>query len=101
MKRVRALMRGGLIFILIALLMGLMVWAGVNKDKKQVISPLVGDIDKSGRVDGFDLGRFGVAHGTREGDPLWNPRLDLNNNGVLDGKDLEIIHKNFGNTAKK
>lgn len=98
MSRMRMVMVGAIIMILMALTLGTLKDKGGNES---IESPsLVGDIDNSGRVDGFDLGRVGVAEGTRLGDPLWDPKADLNNDGVLDGKDLEIIHKNFGQISE-
>lgn len=98
MPRMRIVIVGAIIMTLIALTLGTLKDKGGNKS---IESPsLVGDIDNSGRVDGFDLGRFGVAEGTHPGDPQWDSKLDLNNDGVLDGKDLEIIHKNFGKINK-
>jgi len=60
--------------------------------------PLTGDLDGSGRVDGFDLGSLGPAFGSRPGDPNWNPAVDLNGDGVVDGSDLTLLGSNFGKT---
>lgn len=60
--------------------------------------PLQGDLDGSGRVDGFDLGSLGLAFGSRPGDPNWNPGVDLNGDGVVDGSDLTLLGVNFGKT---
>ncbi len=54
------------------------------------------DLDGSGRVDGFDLGRIGIAFGSRTGDPNWNPDADLNGDGVIDGSDLTLFGSDFG-----
>lgn len=59
---------------------------------------LQGDLDGSGRVDGFDLGSLGLAFGSRPGDPNWNPGVDLNGDGVVDGSDLSLLGVNFGKT---
>jgi thermitase len=55
-----------------------------------------GDLDGSGRVDGFDLGRLGLAFGSHPGDSNWNPDADLNGDGIVDGSDLTILAENFG-----
>jgi len=57
---------------------------------------LLGDIDSSDRVDGFDLGRLGLAFGSQPGDPNWDPDADLNGDGIVDGADLAILDENFG-----
>ncbi len=59
-------------------------------------SRLPGDVDRSGRVDGLDLGHIGVAFGSRAGEATWNPDVDLNRDGVVDGADLAVFHANFG-----
>jgi hypothetical protein len=59
-------------------------------------SRLPGDVDRSGRVDGIDLGRLGAAFGSRAGDAPWNPDVDLNRDGVVDGADLAVFRANFG-----
>ena len=55
-----------------------------------------GDVDGSGRVDGFDLGRLGLAFGSQEGDPNWNPDADLNGDGRVDNGDVQILSDHFG-----
>ncbi len=60
--------------------------------------PLPGDLDGSGRVDGFDLGSLGPAFGSRPGDSNWSAAVDLNGDGVVDGSDLTLLGVNFGKT---
>lgn len=57
---------------------------------------IVGDIDLSGRVDGFDLARLGRAFGTALGDPLYDAEADLNQDGQVDGADLSLLASEFG-----
>ncbi len=57
---------------------------------------LPGDIDRSGRVDGADLVRMGLAFGSRRGDARYDPRADLNGDTLIDGSDLAILAANFG-----
>lgn len=59
-------------------------------------SRVPGDVNRSGRVDGVDLGRIGVAFGSRAGDATWNPDVDLNRDGIVDGADLAVFRANFG-----
>lgn len=54
------------------------------------------DLDGSGRIDGFDLGRIGMAYGSKAGDPNWNPDADLNGDGLIDGSDLTLFGSDFG-----
>jgi len=63
-----------------------------------IVPTLWGDLDSSNRVDGFDLGRLGLAFGSRPGDPNWDPDADLNGDGIVDGADLAILVENFGKT---
>jgi len=56
----------------------------------------LGDIDASGRVDGFDLGQMALVFGSAQGDANWNPNADLNGDGVIDGKDLTVLGTYFG-----
>ncbi len=60
---------------------------------------LPGDLDSSGRVDGYDLILFSHAHGTSLGDPDWNPDADLDGTGTVDQTDLDILSVHFGNTG--
>jgi hypothetical protein len=57
-----------------------------------------GDIDGSGRVDGGDLIRLGLAFGASKQDTRFNPRADLDQNGVIDGADLAALAALFGRT---
>jgi hypothetical protein len=53
----------------------------------------LGDIDESGRVDGFDLGKLAISFGSynNTGDPLWNDAANLNNDALIDGSDLNLL----------
>lgn len=61
---------------------------------------IVGDINESGRVDGYDLWIFSEARDTVVGDPTYNPLADANNDGAVDDADLEIITASFGFTGR-
>ena len=57
---------------------------------------IMGDADGNGKVDMLDLYTFVPSFGLREGDPEWNPDLDLNRDGIIDMIDLYLTAKNFG-----
>jgi hypothetical protein len=56
-----------------------------------------GDLDGSGRVDGFDLGRLGMAYESTPADDRWNPQADLNGDLSVDDSDVDILLSSFGN----
>ncbi len=57
---------------------------------------LPGDLNGSGRVDGFDLILFGRANGAAVSDSNWNPDADLNRDAVINQDDLTILSAHFG-----
>ncbi|MFC1858325.1 PKD domain-containing protein, partial [Thermodesulfobacteriota bacterium] len=62
----------------------------------RVAHALPGDLNSSGRVDGYDLIIFSRAYGSITGEPEWNPVADLDANGVIDQADLDILSYHFG-----
>jgi hypothetical protein len=54
------------------------------------------DIDDSERVDGFDLAAVSSAFGLSQGDPSFDPAKDVNNDGSIDGSDLQDLAIAFG-----
>ncbi|MBI3593971.1 MAG: chitobiase/beta-hexosaminidase C-terminal domain-containing protein, partial [Nitrospirae bacterium] len=48
------------------------------------------------RIDGYDLEELGRAFGSDPSKTNWNALTDLNNDGIVDGKDLTIMAINFG-----
>jgi hypothetical protein len=46
-----------------------------------------------------DISLVARAFGSRPGDPLWNPALDVGGYGVIDMRDIAIVARNFGWTA--
>jgi len=40
------------------------------------------------------------CYGARTGDPKYDPRVDLDKNGVIDGKDIALFAKDAGLTFK-
>lgn len=59
---------------------------------------LTGDNDRSGRVDGRDIEQLARAYGSGFGDEEYNPLVDTNYDGIIDGSDLIDIGVNFGMT---
>lgn len=57
---------------------------------------LIGDNNRSGRVDGRDIEKLARAYGSAFGDEEYNPLADTNFDGVIDGSDLIDIGANFG-----
>lgn len=55
-----------------------------------------GDINRDGRVDGYDLVLLAFSFGTSRGNNRYEEAHDLNNDGVVDGADLAILASNFG-----
>lgn len=53
------------------------------------------DINESNRVDGFDLILFSRVRGSTPTSPRWFPEADVNNDKIIDEKDLEILTKHF------
>lgn len=68
-----------------------------NTTTFQVI--LVGDVDGNMIVDMTDIGLVAMAYGSSEGDPPYEPRLDLNSDGIVDMTDLGIVAQHYGETA--
>ncbi len=63
------------------------------------VRALPGDVNSSGRVDGYDLIIFSRAYGLSAADPDWNPDADLDGNGTVNQTDLNILSAHFGNTG--
>lgn len=57
---------------------------------------LIGDNDRSGRVDGRDLEKLARSYGSGFGDEEYNPLTDTTFDGMVDGSDLIDIGANFG-----
>ena len=54
------------------------------------------DLDRSGFVDGVDLGRLAMLFGLADSDPAFDRRLDFDVDGRIDGDDLSIMASHFG-----
>jgi parallel beta-helix repeat protein len=70
-----------------------------NQDRYPLMSPLaplLGDLNRDGKVDGKDLAIIAQAFASYPSHPRWNPQADLNEDNRIDGKDLAKAAKNFG-----
>lgn len=56
------------------------------------------DLNKDGHVNITDVAIVTTAFGTEEGDPRWDPRADVNGDGLVDIFDLVTIAIHFGET---
>ena len=60
----------------------------------QVVGATVaGDVNRDGRVDCDDLGLIKASFGSRAGGKAFNPNVDVDNNGVIDARDLAIVSR--------
>jgi hypothetical protein len=54
------------------------------------------DLDRSGRVDGFDVALLASAFGSARGAPRYLPAADIDGSGLVDGVDLAYVAGRFG-----
>lgn len=57
---------------------------------------IIGDINRDGTVDIFDVITLCVAYDTTPQDPKWNPDVDLNKDWIIDMYDVVIVCSNYG-----
>lgn len=60
---------------------------------------LVGDVNRDGYIDVFDLARVGAAYGSRlkvPPDPRYDAEADINSDGRVEAKDLAYVAFNWG-----
>ena len=60
------------------------------------LDPARVDIDRSGRIDGFDLALIARSFGLREGEGFYSPDADIDADGMVDGADLALLASRFG-----
>ncbi len=60
-----------------------------------------GDIDGNNRIDTTDRRLLSVANGSTSISSNWNPRADLNGDGLVDGLDYTILYKNMNKVGDK
>lgn len=56
----------------------------------------LGDVNRDGSVDMLDIIALKSAWGSTPADSDWNPKADLNKNGVVNINDLLLLYKDFG-----
>jgi len=54
------------------------------------------DVNGDRKVDMKDVGAVGVAFGTQEGDPRWNPAADVNGDTIINLWDVALVCQDFG-----
>lgn len=59
---------------------------------------LAGDVNEDGIVDIADLSLVGIAYGSFEGEPQYNPDADINKDGIIDIWDITIVCIYYGET---
>ena len=69
---------------------------GEETDGSGPASGLQGDIDGSGRVDEKDQSLMEKAIGANSSDPDWDPRCDLDGDGLVSFDDFAILSANMG-----
>ena len=57
--------------------------------------PLPGDANRDGKVDCKDIARVKFFFGARRNQVKWDPRVDLNGDGVIDVRDLAIVSQHL------
>ncbi|GAB4581344.1 MAG: hypothetical protein Fur0022_40910 [Anaerolineales bacterium] len=63
------------------------------------VTLLAGDANDSDKINIFDLALIGSHYGLSIGDPAWDPRTDINNDGVIDLQDLVLAASNYQRTS--
>ena len=64
------------------------------------VQTLEGDLNGDCVVDISDIMMVVAAWGLSEGQPGWDPRLDLDNNGVIDISDIMMVVRHWGETCQ-
>ncbi|NUM48073.1 MAG: PKD domain-containing protein, partial [Anaerolineales bacterium] len=59
------------------------------------ITLLAGDANDSDKINILDLALIGSHYGLNLGDPEWDPRTDINNDGTINIQDLVLAASNF------
>jgi hypothetical protein len=57
---------------------------------------MLGDIDGNKKIDIYDIVLITSIYGSKTGDPLWNPQVDLNPDGVINIYDVVAATSNYG-----
>jgi len=67
----------------------------IASDKVEMFH-LIGDVNRDGYIDVFDLARVGAAYGAKIGQPRYDPEADINSDGRVEAKDLAYVAFNWG-----
>jgi hypothetical protein len=65
-------------------------------DMKTEMFHKIGDVNRDGYIDVFDLSRVGVAYGKRLGQPGYDADADLNEDGRVEARDLAFVAFHWG-----
>lgn len=82
-----------------ALPVGPVTWMEVDPDLwifRRVRPDPAGDVNLNGVVDGMDLLDVHAAMGRQTPDPDWDDRVDVNDDQVIDDRDLAALARQFG-----
>lgn len=63
------------------------------------VTLLAGDVNDSDKINIMDLALIGSHYGLNAGDPEWDPRADVNNDGTVNLQDLVLAAGNFQHTS--
>jgi hypothetical protein len=75
------------------------VWT-TNGDLKQVdLCVLFGDFDPNGRIDIADIMKVASRWRMTDEDPDWDPRYDLNGDGIITVVDIMLVVKHWGESC--
>jgi len=69
---------------------------GIQFEGSDIIKVIVGDVNGDNVVGIFDLARVGIAYFTFEGEPEYDFNADMNEDGIIDMRDLHIVAVNYG-----
>jgi predicted secreted protein len=61
-----------------------------------LVKVCVGDVNGDGSINVIDLTLVSFAYGSFEGEPDYNPDADLNDDGIVDMKDIFTVARNLG-----
>lgn len=67
---------------------------GKKRMAKSILAPF--DLNGDGYIDTGDLGIISNAHGSKVGDPLYDPKLDFDENGEIGDMEVKLIASLFG-----
>jgi len=87
---------GWVLILLLPLVLTVPSSVGEETDSSEAASALQGDIDGSGRIDETDKSLMEKALGANSSDPDWDPRCDLDGDGLVSFNDFAILMASMG-----